>query len=244
MRLSKARLITSKDFRIFLKKRTILYSLVGFELLMALGFPILVKYIIGKTADATAVGSLIDAFSFWFVIGAAILPVGIASYSLVGEKVQQSLEPLLAAPVTDGEILVGKGLAALLPAIVASYVGAVPFMVLVDVFAHGTFHHLFYPNWNIAAILLLLVPLVSLFSVAANVLISSRSTDVRSAQQLGSIIPMLPLFAIYLLSEIRVMTLTVTNLLLIAVALAVLDGLTMYAAVRTFRRDEILTEWT
>ncbi len=35
-----------------------------------------------------------NAFSFWFVIGAAFLPVTIASYSLVGEKVQKSLEPL------------------------------------------------------------------------------------------------------------------------------------------------------
>ncbi|HVB63852.1 MAG TPA: ABC transporter permease subunit [Nitrolancea sp.] len=243
MRLSKAWLIASKDFMIFWKKPTILYSLVIFELLVSLGFPFLVKYITGKQSDPTVVGSLINAFSIWFAMGAAILPVGIAAYSLVGEKVQRSLEPLLATPVTDGEILVGKGIAALLPAMVATYVGAVPFMVLVDVFVHGTFHRLFYPNWNIGVILLLLAPLVSLFSVSINVLISSRSSDVRVAQQLGSAIPTIPLFAIYLLSEIRVMTLTVTNLLLFAVALAVLDVLTIYAASWTFQRDEILTAW-
>ncbi len=244
MRLSKSWLIASKDFMVFRKKRNILYSLVIFELLTALGFPFLVKYITSKTTNTTLVGARIDAFSFWFAIGAAILPVGIASYSLVGEKVQRSLEPLLATPVTDGEILVGKGLAALLPAIVASYIAAVPFMVLVDVFVHGTFHRLYYPNWNIVVILLLLAPLVSLFSVASNVLISARSTDVRTAQQLGSAIPMLPLIVIYLLTEIQVLKLTVTNLLLIAAALAVLDVLTIYAAIGTFRRDQILTEWT
>ena len=243
MRLSKALLVSSKDFMIFRKKATILYSIVMFELLVSLGFPFLVKYIVSKTSDPTAVGPLINAFSFWFVIGAAILPVGIASYSLVGEKVQQSLEPLLATPVTDGEILVGKGIAALVPAIVASYVGAVPFMVLVDVFAHSTFHRLFYPNWNIAVILLLLAPFVSLFSVAVNVLISSRSSDVRVAQQLGSVIPMAPLIGIYVLSEIKVITLTSATLLLIAAVLAVLDVLTIYAAIHTFQRDEILTGW-
>ncbi len=243
MRFSKAWLVASKDFMIFRKKGNIIYSLVIFELLMSLGFPLLIKYITSKSSDPTVVGPLIDAFSFWFVIGAGILPVGIASYSLVGEKIQQSLEPLLATPVTDGEILVGKGISALVPAIGASYIGAVPFMVLVDVFVHSTFHHLVYPNWNIGVILLLLAPLESLFSVAVNVLISSRSTDVRTAQQLGSVIPLVPMFAVYLLSEIRIMTLTVDTLLLIAAALAALDMLTVYASIRTFRRDEILTGW-
>lgn len=243
MRFSKARLIASKDFMVFRKKRNILYSLVVFELLMSFGFPFLVRYITSKTSDPTVVEALINAFSFWFVIGAAILPVSIASYSLVGEKVQQSLEPLLATPVTDGEILVGKGIAAFLPAIFSSYIAAIPFMVLVDIFAYSTFHHLFYPNWNIGVILLLLAPLMSVFSVAGNVLISSRSTDVRTAQQFGSAIPMLPMIAIYLLAEIRAITLTVMSLLIIGAALAVLNVVTIYLAIGTFRRDEILTEW-
>ncbi len=244
MRLSKTWLVASKDLMVFRKKRNILYSLVLFELLMSIGFPFLVKFVVSRTSNLAVVGARIDAFSFWFVIGAAILPVGIASYSLVGEKLQQSLEPLLAAPVTDSEILIGKGIAAFLPAIASSYVGAVPFMVLVDGFVHGMFHRLYYPNWNIGVILLLLAPLVSLFSVAANVLISSRSTDVRTAQQLGTAIPMLPLIAIYVLTETRVITLTVSTLLVIGAVLAVLDVLTISAAIGSFRRDVILTEWT
>lgn len=243
MRFAKAQLIASKDFMIFWKKRNILYTIVGFELLMSLAFPFVVRRITEKVTDPALVGSLINAFSFWFVIAAAILPVSIASYSLVGEKVQQSLEPLLATPVTDDEILVGKGIAAFLPAIVASYVGAVPFMILVDVFAHGTFHRLFYPNWNIAVILLLLVPLASIYSVGVNVLISSRSSDVRVAQQLGTAIPIVPLIAIYVLSETTVITLTTHTLLAIAAAFVVLNVLTIYAAVHTFRRDQILTAW-
>ncbi len=243
MRLSTAWLITWKDFMVFRKKRNILYTLVIFDLLMSFGFPFLIRYITSKTTDPSVVEPLINAFSFWFVIGAAIMPVSIASYSLVGEKLQQSLEPLLAAPVTDGEILVGKGIAAFLPAIASSYVSALPFMVLVDVFVHGTFHRLFYPNWNIGVILLLLAPLISLFSVAVNVLISSRSTDVRTAQQLGSMIPMIPLVAIYVLSEVHVITLTVPTLLVIGAVLVILDVLTISGAIGTFRRDAILTAW-
>jgi ABC-2 type transport system permease protein len=51
---------------------------------------------------------VINAFLFFFIIGAVSLPVGIAAYSVVGEKVEKSLEPLLTTPLTDGEILMGK----------------------------------------------------------------------------------------------------------------------------------------
>jgi hypothetical protein len=59
-----------------------------------------------------------------------MLPVAIASYSLVGEKIERSLEPLLATPATDGEILLGKGIAAFVPPVAAIWAGAVVFMAL------------------------------------------------------------------------------------------------------------------
>ncbi|HXT34223.1 MAG TPA: hypothetical protein VN837_01490, partial [Chloroflexota bacterium] len=146
MRLSKALLITAKDVTIFRNKPVIIYSLVGFEVLVAIVLPIILHRVATQGHQPDLVlPKLIDAFSVWFVIGAAVLPVGIASYSLVGEKLQHSLEPLLAAPVSDDEILVGKGLAALLPTFAATYVGAVIFMALVDLFTDGTLHYRVYP---------------------------------------------------------------------------------------------------
>ena len=46
-----------------------------------------------------------------------MVPVTIAAYSIVGEKITRSLEPLLATPVTTTELLLGKGLAAALPGV-------------------------------------------------------------------------------------------------------------------------------
>ena len=243
MRLSKALLITAKDVKIFRKKPVIIYSLVAFEVLVAIVMPVILHRVSSR-GPGLRLPDLINAFSFWFVIGAAVLPVGIASYSLVGEKLQRSLEPLLAAPLSDAEVLVGKALAALLPTFAATYVGAVIFMALVDAFTQGTLHYRVYPNATIAVILLVLAPLVSLFSVGVNVLISSRTTDVRTAQQVGAVIPALPLGAIYVLTEIGVISLSVPTLWVIAAALAVLDVVTIYATLRTFRRDQILTAWT
>jgi ABC-type Na+ efflux pump permease subunit len=243
MRLAQAWVITAKDFAVFRKKRSILTSIVGFELLVGVLLPIVIRSVAGKSPHpATVLPPLINAFSFMFVTGAALLPVSIASYSLVGEKVQKSLEPLLAAPVTDAEILAGKALAAFLPAMAATYAGAVVFMVLVDAVTYGILQRLYYPNGAMGVILLLLAPLASAFSVEANVLISARATDVRTAQQLGAL-PLVLFGAIYLLAELRIVSLSVSTLLLLAAALLVIDLGAVYAVVQTFRREEILTRW-
>jgi ABC-2 type transport system permease protein len=73
-----------------------------------------------------------NAFLFFFLIGTVFLSNSLASYSLVGEKVEKSLEPLLATPTSDDEILMGKTLAAFVPTIAATFLGATAFMALVD----------------------------------------------------------------------------------------------------------------
>jgi ABC-2 type transport system permease protein len=242
MRLSKAWIVTSKDFKTFRKRRSIVYTIVYFELVISVGLPFLIRLIANKPGAVALVPAFMNAFSFWFVIGASLLPVGIASYSLVGEKVQKSLEPLLATPTTDEEILAGKSIAAFLPAIGANYIGAVIFMVLADLFTYRQLGYLYYPNWSIAVILFLLAPLACILSVGYNVLISSRVSDTRSATQLGALI-VLPFGAVYVLSEIQVLTLTTGHLLIMAAVVAVVDAIVFYLVRATFNRDEILTKW-
>jgi len=242
MRLSKAWTVASKDFKIFTKRKSILYSIIYFEGIVSIGMPILMRFIASKPAGATNLPTIMNAFSFLFVIGAALLPVGIASYSMVGEKVQKSLEPLLATPTTDEEILAGKSISAFLPAVGASYLGAVIFMVLADLFTYSTLKYLYYPNWDIAIILFLLAPLACVLAVGYNILISSRANDVRAAQQLGALI-ILPLGIVYLLSELKVLDLTTTNLLIMAAVLLLVDGIIFYLVRATFQREEILTKW-
>jgi ABC-2 type transport system permease protein len=242
MRLSKAWMVASKDFKTFSKRKNILYSSIYFEAIVSIGLPFIIRYMTGKPNAVAAIPFILSAFSFLFVIGAALLPVGIASYSLIGEKVQKSLEPLLATPTTDEEILVGKSIAAFLPALGTNLVGALIFTTLVDLFTYNTLKSLYYPNWDIVIIVFLLGPLASLLSVGYNVLISSRSNDVRSAQQLGALI-MLPLGAVYVLSEFKVLNLTTNNLLIGAAVLVAIDVIVFYLVKATFQREEILTKW-
>jgi ABC-2 type transport system permease protein len=242
MRLSKAWIIASKDFKTFTKRKNILYTLLYFEAVVSIGLPFLIRYLTTKANSVVALPQLIDAFSFLYVIGAALAPVGIASYSLIGEKVQKSLEPLLATPTTDEEILAGKSIAAFLPAIGANFIGALIFMVLIDLFTHSTLGYLYFPNWDIAIILFLLAPLACILSVGYNVLVSSRVNDIRTAQQLGTLI-LLPFGAVYFLSEFKVFSLTTDNMLIMAAVLAVIDVIVFYLVKAAFQREEILTKW-
>ncbi len=126
-------------------------------------------------------GNRIDAFRFWFVIAAATVPTAIATYCIVGEKVEKSLEPLLSTPTTDREILLGKSLAAFVPVISAIWVGSVLYMTLTDGLTRAEFSPPYFPNVQIAILLLALTPLACLFTIEVSVLVSVRVADVRSA---------------------------------------------------------------
>jgi ABC-2 type transport system permease protein len=135
MRLSKSWIIAAKDFKTFRKKGNIIYSLAAVPFMVAIFIPLVMEYA-GHRNGARVLPAellvLLPAFAFFYVILASYLPTPIASYTLVGEKVERSLEPLLATPTTDSEILIGKGIAALLPAIGSVWAGSVVFMILMD----------------------------------------------------------------------------------------------------------------
>jgi ABC-2 type transport system permease protein len=113
MRLSKSWIIASKDFKVFSKKKNIIYSILVVPLIVSFLIPIVIDYAGqskgGSGIPASELTILLPAFTFFYLILAGLIPTTIASYSLVGEKVEKSLEPLLATPTTDSEILLGKG---------------------------------------------------------------------------------------------------------------------------------------
>jgi len=235
--------IASKDLRLFRRKKSIFYTTIIFPLIISIALPGVIAYVSTKaTTSPIILVGLLDSFSFFFVIIAAIVPTAISSYSIVGEKVEKSLEPLLATPATDDEILLGKSLASFIPAILAVFLGATIFMILIDAVTYGKLGYLYYPNWTEALVLLMVTPLAAVFAVEGNVLVSARVNDVRTATQLGSLV-IVPLFATYLLSEIRLISIDMNSLFIIAAILLVVDVVLFYLSRATFRREEILTKW-
>ncbi len=244
MRFSQAWIVARHDMALIRRRRGLIAGLIAYPLGVGLGFPALVAYIVA-TSPAAGLGSylpgLINAFGFWFVIGAASVPTSIAAYSIVGEKVEKSLEPLLATPTTDGEVLFGKALTAFVPTMIAVAGGSVLYMFLVDLVTRGPLGYLYYPNATIAVELLLLAPLASLVAIEASVIISARVADVRSAQQYAGVI-FLPLIVLYVAGETG-LSLGAYNQLIIAGIFALVVLVLYVVSLKTFHRDEILTRW-
>jgi ABC-type Na+ efflux pump permease subunit len=239
--------VASKDFETFKTRKGIIYATIAFPLGIALGFPGIlaaIARVYPSTTSATVASfsPFLNAFSFWFMIGAATLPSGIASYSIAGEKIQKSLEPLLATPMTDSEILLGKCIASFVPPIASIWVGSVLYMVLMDALTRPWLGYLYYPNWSFGAILLLLAPLASVLTIELTVLLSARANDIRSVQQFTGVL-FFPFIVIYVMTEIGVIRLNVTNLLIMSGIFLAADILLFYLSTATFRREEILTKW-
>jgi ABC-type Na+ efflux pump permease subunit len=245
MRISKAWIVAAKDMRIFLRKKYVIYSLVLFPIIVAIGLPLVLRFAGARQGglSSTRLPIIMNSFSFFFLIGAAMLPTVLASYSLVGEKIEKSLEPLLAAPITDSELLLGKSIAAFIPPVGAIYISSIVFMVLANLVTHNTLGYSYFPNWTIGLVLLLLTPLSAILSIEWSIIVSSKATDSRAAQMQGLFI-VLPLAAIYVASEVGAITLDTRNLLIISAVILVADIILFFLSTKTFQREEILTKWT
>lgn len=244
MRLSKAWTIASRDFKIFTKQKNVWISVIIFPVITSVLFPLVLNQAINRANNipVATISNLLNTFSFFFVIGAAFVPLGIAAYSIVGEKVEKSLEPLLATPITDSEILLGKAISALLPTLMAMYVGAAIFMTGMDLVAYPKLGYYYFPNVTIATLLLVLVPIASVMSILYSIIVSSRVNDVRSANSYG-ILMYFPFIGIFLASETSLITLDVNTLLIISGIILAVDVALFFVSTKSFSREEILTKW-
>jgi ABC-2 type transport system permease protein len=114
----------------------------------------------------------------------ALVPAALAAYAVVGERQQGTLEPVLTTPVRRDEFLLGKALAALIPSVVIAYAVYALFLACVALFAHpGVAPALL--QWPEILVQLVFTPLLAGWSIWVGVAISTRTSDVRVAQQLG-----------------------------------------------------------
>src|SRR5262249_39403587 len=116
----------------------------------------------------------------------ALVPTAVAAYSVVGERQQGTLEPVLSTPVRREEFLLGKALAAFIPSLVVSYAVLGFFLACVKLFAHPGIA----PAVSRGPALLALVvfpPPLTTWSIWVGMVISARCSDVRVAQQLGAL---------------------------------------------------------
>ena len=234
--------IARKELKVIARKRSIMFYNVGLPLLIAVVFSLEVKNLTASGIPASLPFSA-EFIIYLFVLLATVLPSTIAAYSIVGEKVEKTLEPLLATPTTDGEILLGKGISAFILPIVFTWIGASIFMAASDfILIKAGLGYYYFPNWNAGVMLFLLAPLAGVLSIEVAVIASSRVSDVRGANQIAGLM-FIPFVLISIAAGEGVFTLSVVNLLIFSGIVSVIDVVLFFLSKSTFNREEILTKW-
>jgi ABC-2 type transport system permease protein len=177
-----------------------------------------------------------------FLAVPAIVPALIASYSVVGEKQLRTLEPVLATPIRVRDLLAGKCLAALLPALAATWTTfGVTCLLLREVLPPEALA-VAPPNaeWLIAV--LLVAPLLAFGANTLTVLVSARVRDPRAAHQFASLL-VLPIIGAGVLQLARGILLGWRFWLGTAVVMLWVDAILLRLAARWFHREGILAKF-
>jgi ABC-type Na+ efflux pump permease subunit len=173
-----------------------------------------------------------------FLVLPIFLPILLAAQSIGGERERRTLEPLLATRVSTLSIILGKSIAALVPALAITWVASALFCAGIDLVI-GRF---LLPDgaWLFAT--LILSPLLALFGNAMAVVVSSRVLDPRAAQNLAAttVLPLLGLLVVQLAGRIALGPRFYGAL---ALGVAAADAALVFAAVHLFDRERLLTQW-
>jgi ABC-2 type transport system permease protein len=183
----------------------------------------------------------VQQFLVFFLLMPAYIPLAIATFSIIGEKQARSLEPVLAAPIRTIELLAGKVIAALVPGVLAGWLTYLVFVALASlVYGPALFGVVTDASWLMGVFVL--GPAVGLSSVVAGVIVSSRVSDPRVAQQIGGII-IVPIIAVILLQATGTVLVGAAGYFALAVIVTIVSLVGLRIGVVLFDREAILTRW-
>lgn len=227
--------IFSKELGEYRRNGNIVYAMVVLPLVFLVQ-PVVQVFTIPSSASAT----LHHEHSLVYMLAIpALVPAALAAYSVVGERLQGTLEPVLSTPIRREELLLGKAAAAFVPSIAVSYLVFALFVALVELFAHRGVATALIQGPDLVA-QIVFTPLLAIWSIWVGIAISSRATDPRTAAQV-SILVSLPAAAVTSLIAFDVIPATLVVALVAGGVLVVLDRLGWKVASATFDRERLIT---
>lgn len=237
MRLSgrRIRAIVRKELRDYRRNRTVLLTMTIFPLIF------LIQPLIAITrVNASSIASLRDVHPLLYMLAIPVLtPATVAASAIAGERQQGSLEPILTTPIPREELLIGKGVAALIPSIGIAYLVYALFIPAALVMAKPGVAEAMLHGPDVLA-QLVFTPLLGLWSIWVGLAISTRSTDIRTAQQL-SLLGSLPVVALTSLVAFDIIHPTVELALGAGFLLLVVDALGWRIVAPLFDRERLIT---
>jgi ABC-2 type transport system permease protein len=226
--------IVQKELRDYRRNRFVILTMAVLPLIFII-VPVVELLVIKVSVTSSKFDTRIGLALLYMLIIPAIVPSTLAAYSVVGEREQGTLEPVLTTPIRREELLVGKALAVLVPALGIAYVVFGIFLGIVALFAPPDVASAVFKGSR-----LLVTPLLAGWSIWVGIAISARSLDVRAAQQLGMFASLPPLVIVALMS-LNVISPSLPLALGLGAALLALDGLGWRAVAAMFDRERLVT---
>jgi len=231
----RVRAVFDKELREYRHNGNLIYAMAILPLIFLIQ-PVIVVF----TLSTSASGGLRHEHTLLYMLAIPVLvPAALASYSVVGERLQGTLEPVLSTPVRREELLFGKALAAFVPSVAVAYAVFVLFVAVVELFARPGIAPAYIRGPDLLA-QLVFTPLLATWSIWVGIAISARSSDPRNAGQVA-ILAVLPTVAVTSLIAFNVIPATLGVAFGLGAILLVLIWLGARFAFALFDRERLIT---
>ena len=193
------------------------------------------------TLTYSELNNLVDTELSLALIIPAVLSAQSAVLAFPGERDTKTLEYLLAMPLKDSELILGKFGAALLLGLVGEIVIFGLILGLSPVLASNAIADATYPGPSIWLIVFLIAPLFTALAASAVIVASLHITSTRAVSFLATLPVALTAFGLFILKSEMDMNAVVVNGI-IAGALAVAVAIAYLVGVRSFSREKLVTK--
>ena len=271
MRIEKAMLIFKKDWREIRRNWQVILPILIVPLMISVFLPVILTAIPSLTTEETPVSGF-DAliqnlpihvqeqiagmtetqimiyimalyfFAPFFLIIPLMASSVIASDSFAGEKERKTIEALLATPISDSELFLGKTLVSFTLSMAVTITSFAIYSTVFDLLSFNLFKGvLLLPNLDWILMIFALAPTMALASIGLTVMISAKVKGFKEAQQI-SVILLIPILALVFgqaTGAIIFGPLMITALIAI---FAAIDLAIFRIGVKMFKREEILSK--
>jgi ABC-2 type transport system permease protein len=270
LRADRVFLVFRKDLAEIMRNPSILVPVVLVPILFSIGLPAVASMIPSSAATQTGTLKFIEEiamglppgfraevvgmnavqfvtyilytvlFAPFFLVIPTMISSVLASDSFAGEKERRTIEPLLATPLSDYEIFVGKVLVSFIPAMLITFLSFLVYTVLVDLICSNIFGGVpILPSMTWLVLVFFVSPSFSLGTIGLTVAISARVKGFREAQYASTLV-IIPIVLLIIAQSSGMLFLGPAMLMLLGSGALIVDLFIFVAGVDAFNREEIL----
>jgi ABC-type Na+ efflux pump permease subunit len=233
------RAVIRKELRDYRRKRSIVAAMIILPTLFLVE-PVVTIFLISGSTSGSSLDSYVVFPLLYLLLIPVVTPSTLAAYTVVGEREQGTLEPLLTTPIRRQEFILGKAAAVMIPTLALSYLVFGLFLSVVALLASPVVASAVFHLGPVLLALVLFTPLLAGWSIMIGMAVSVRASEVRVAQQLGMLASFPPVGLIALLAFGVIQPTFLVAVLFVAGLLAI-DVLTMRIVSRMFDRERLVT---